>query len=234
MADASADSSISSAAVVILGFAYRTSEALRLRMEAGLAEYFALASSGPAFLLLTGGDTTRCGQTEAAFMGDVAVRAGVPAERILHEDKARYTIENALFVRRMLLSCVPPVDAVSVCTNAFHLARSELIFRSILEPMMSVRPLGASDGTRLREDTGRTLAEWRLAEERQLELLRSECARKHGPNAYKKPVRLRVRRARPTPRMCAGAALILATFLLSASALTTTWRSPQSMATWVR
>ena len=166
----------SAAAVVILGFAYRTSEALKLRMDAGLAEYFALASKQPAWLLLTGGDTSRCGETEASFMCSLAVRAGVPSERIILEDEARYTIENALFVRRLLHARnKPPITSVSVCTNQFHLLRSELIFRTTLEPAMRVRMVPAGDGTRLHEDTGRNLVEWQHAEEKQLELLRSEC-----------------------------------------------------------
>ena len=94
-------------------------------------------------------------------MGQRAVAAGVPADRIVHEDKARYTIENALFVRRILLGCTPPVKTVALCTDAFHMPRSELIFRTTLEPACRVTTALAPDGTRLLADTGKDVDEWR-------------------------------------------------------------------------
>ena len=154
---------------------------MQLRCDIGINEYHRLSATRPTWLLLTGGDTVRCGVSEAKYMGTIAEARGVPTERLLFEDLARYTIENALFVRRMLLECEgPPVREVAVVTNAFHMPRSALIFRTVLEPACTVRLVEASDGTRLLEDTGKALPEWLAAEQLQLELLRSECGSDFG------------------------------------------------------
>ena len=60
------------------------------------------------------------GPTGAAQMGAVAADMGVPPEAILLEDRARSTLQNALFSRRLL----PDAGPVIVVTEAFHLPRS--------------------------------------------------------------------------------------------------------------
>lgn len=169
------------AAVVVLSFAHRWSEAMMLRIETGVREYAALASqNSAAWLIMTGGDTQRVGQTEAAYMAEVAEAEGVPGEHILCEDEARYTIENALFVRRMLERQASKTDtcvvSVTIVTSAFHMERSKLIFGAVLgrEASWNVRCVPAPDGTALLEDTGQSLDAWKAAERKQLELLRSE------------------------------------------------------------
>ena len=165
------------AAVVVLSFAHRWSEAMTLRVETGVREYASLASQhAAAWLIMTGGDTQRVGQTEAAYMAEVAEAQGVPSDHILCEDEARYTIENALFVRRMLERRPTPIVSVTIVTSAFHMERSKLIFGAVLgsEASWDVRCVSAPDGTALLEDTGQSLAAWKAAERKQLELLRSE------------------------------------------------------------
>ena len=83
--------------VVVLGFAHRWSEASLLRVSHGVSLY---KSKPSCWLIMTGGDTANVGVTEAAHMKSLAVKEGLEEDRVLLEDKARYTIENGIFVRR--------------------------------------------------------------------------------------------------------------------------------------
>ena len=65
-------------------------------------------------------------------MAEVAEAHGVPRDHILCEDEARYTIENALFVRRMLERRSTSIVSVTIVTSAFHMERSKLIFGAVL------------------------------------------------------------------------------------------------------
>ena len=178
-------------AVIILGFAFRRSEAFQLRIEHGLREYHRLSKAGRSvWLVVTGGDTQRVGETEAHHMARVATAAGVPTDRIILEDEARYTIENALFVRRAVEALPERVTEAVLVTNAFHMERSLMIFAAAFDAQLStreeadgdcvlcqpvpLRSLSVPDGSRLKEDTGKSLDEWAAAERLQLELVRSE------------------------------------------------------------
>ena len=77
-------------AIVVLGFAHRHSEACRLRLERGVELFNALED---AWLIVTGGDTSNEGETEASFLARMAEERGMPKDRILKEDDAKYTIE---------------------------------------------------------------------------------------------------------------------------------------------
>ena len=80
--------------LVVLGFAHRYSEASRLRIEKGGELYHALVEQQEdPWVIVTGGDTTDVGETEATFLSRMAVNSGVPMDRILKEDEAKYTIE---------------------------------------------------------------------------------------------------------------------------------------------
>ena len=88
-ADASAAGDEGEAAVVILGFAYRHSELMELRIETGISEMRRLeASYCRVMLVLTGGvgvgSKDTC--TEAAFMEECCVERGVDRKLILREE----------------------------------------------------------------------------------------------------------------------------------------------------
>jgi ankyrin repeat protein len=185
-------------AVVILGFAHRRSVALQHRLETGVAFYLS-QPAGSCYLITTGGDTNSSGTTEAHDLRTAAVSMGVPPSRILAEDQARYTIENALLVYRMLEAApaASPIREVFVVTNEFHMKRSLLIFRGVSSslpsraapppavsslPAPAVTPLPAPDGdpSLLLAETGRSLPSWQSSEEKQLSLLRSECGSDFG------------------------------------------------------
>ena len=114
--------------IVVLGFAHRHSEASNLRVSHGVSLYKSLSHSHTCWLILTGGDTASVGCTEAEHMKAMAISEGVPEGRVLTEDKARYTIENAIFVRR-IVEDIGGVGEVKIVTNEFHAKRSHLIFQ---------------------------------------------------------------------------------------------------------
>ena len=76
----------------------------------------------------------------------VAEAHGVPAERVLREDEARYTIENALFVRRLLDQRPTRVGTVALVTSSFHMERSRLIFSAVLTRPGDARELPSCPG----------------------------------------------------------------------------------------
>lgn len=88
--------------IVILGFAHLDSEACTLRLQTGVNEFFRHPS---ALLLTTGGYTTDL--NEGQYLASRAIALGVPTNRILVEDQAKNTIENAQLTYRLLARRFP-------------------------------------------------------------------------------------------------------------------------------
>lgn len=86
----------------------------------------AKAYSDPCFMP-TGGQGAN-GYVEAIVMRNMLIAAGIPANRIIMEDKARDTLES---VRRCdaLLRRRDNVTHVEACTSRYHLPRCALLLR---------------------------------------------------------------------------------------------------------
>ena len=109
---------------IILGARLRPdgspSPALERRVRHGIA----LVQAGrAAALLMTGGGV----RPEAPVMRDLAVAAGVPADRVHVEARARNTIENALFSAPLIRAA--GWRRLLVVTDSFHRPRAAYIFR---------------------------------------------------------------------------------------------------------
>ncbi len=63
-------------------------------------------------------------ETEWEYMRDLLVREGVPAERILREDRATFTWENAIYSREVLEKEGIEVKQALICCQAFHARRA--------------------------------------------------------------------------------------------------------------
>ena len=63
-------------------------------------------------------------ETEWEYMCDILVREGVPAERILREDRATFTWENAIYSREVLEKKGIAVKQALICCQAFHARRA--------------------------------------------------------------------------------------------------------------
>eukprot|EP01059_Diplonema_ambulator_P023997 TRINITY_DN3972_c0_g3_i1.p1 TRINITY_DN3972_c0_g3~~TRINITY_DN3972_c0_g3_i1.p1 ORF type:complete len:330 (+),score=89.70 TRINITY_DN3972_c0_g3_i1:45-992(+) len=106
---------------------------LKARVTGGADVHAKLTKEGKeCCVIVTGGDTSRVGRTEAAVMEELLGR-GV---RVVKEEKARNTLENAYYCGAIIESLKgngdKDVEAVHLITSAFHLPRSLLAFYSVL------------------------------------------------------------------------------------------------------
>ncbi len=116
-------------AIVVLGAALgpggEAGPALKRRVAHG-ARLFHAGKAG--HLIVTGGGLgTR--PTEASAMRALAVRQGVPEERIIVEDKATRTLENALYTARIMED--RDWARALVVSDPFHLPRALFLFRRL-------------------------------------------------------------------------------------------------------
>jgi len=116
-------------AVVVLGAALVApgvpGPALRRRVLYGVE---VLNGSGAPFLVVSGG-LVNLPPAEAQVMRDLAVEAGVEAGRIVVEDQARNTFENAVYTGRIMRD--RGWGRVVVVTDAFHMRRALYVFRTL-------------------------------------------------------------------------------------------------------
>ena len=105
---------------VVLGMALENGEPNRdLLLRAGTAED--LAKSDPdVTLILTGGNPVSEGRTEAAVMRELLTAGGVPAERIVPEDRSADTVANFRNCARL---CSPD-EPVVIITSNYHMNRA--------------------------------------------------------------------------------------------------------------
>jgi len=92
-----------------------------LRLERASALFQA---GGVSWLVLTGAGV---GGDSALTMRDLAIKKGIPAERILIEDRATTTRENLLLAAPILGE--RGLRAVALITNASHMGRAERVAR---------------------------------------------------------------------------------------------------------
>ncbi len=95
--------------------------------EASLRRLFAAAErqrAADARLIISGG-VSRYAASEASLLGALALRLGVPAERLVLEQESRTTWQNAQFVAAL----EPPVARrIALVTSALHMARARYAF----------------------------------------------------------------------------------------------------------
>ena len=116
-------------AVVVLGAAMAApgvpGPALRRRLEHGVAVFF---DRGGEHLVVSGG-VVGPQPAEAHVMRDLALARGVAADRIIVEDIARNTFENAVYTGRIIRE--RGWRTVAVVTDSHHLPRALYVFRRL-------------------------------------------------------------------------------------------------------
>ncbi|MBR9970362.1 YdcF family protein [Magnetospirillum sp. J10] len=140
---------------IVLGAKVLTDGTPSAALARRVAHATELARRGQVRHLLMSGGPVNHPTPEAHVMRDLAVAAGIAAERVLVEDRSRDTIGNAR-------CCVPIIAAhgwqrLLVVTDRFHLPRARLIFR---HHGLSVTGSGASPE--------RISAEWLLSHAREV------------------------------------------------------------------
>ena len=71
--------------------------------------------------------------TEADFLTDVLMQAGVPGEAILQEREATFTLENAEYIKKMLKGKQLTVKKAIICCQAFHARRCRMYFEYVFQ-----------------------------------------------------------------------------------------------------
>jgi len=150
-------------AVLVLGAATAApgvpGPALRRRLEHGVGVFRARKA---AFLLVSGG-IVGPPPAEAHLMREMAMARGIEAERIVVEDQARSTFENAVYAGRIIRE--RGWGRVVVVTDAFHLPRALFVCRRLGLPV-------EGDGVPRRPETSRlSWVRWHADE--QVRLLRT-------------------------------------------------------------
>ena len=105
-----------------------------------------------ARIVFTGGAGTLFGEArEAHYVADLFESFGIPRDRLILEDKARNTIENAAYTRDLVQP--KPSERWLLVTSAYHMPRSVGIFRQAGFPVeahpVDYRTRGSGDLTSL-------------------------------------------------------------------------------------
>jgi hypothetical protein len=117
-----------------------------------------------ATLIPTGGDPTGVGVTEAKAIATLLGELGVARERMVLEEEARNTFDNAVLVLRMVEELGAGV--VVVVTSHFHLPRAAWLFRTVARAMglvVAVEARGATGEGPIARNFARD--RWRLVKE---------------------------------------------------------------------
>lgn len=119
------------------------------RLERRVRRAIELWKNAPELMFVCTGGASRGGVTEAGACGALAVELGVPHERLLLEESASSTWENAVNTRA-LLGDVPVV----VVTDPFHRFRTARVFRRFFKTVsveVTTEPTPLPFKLRLRE-----------------------------------------------------------------------------------
>ena len=112
--------------LIVLGAQVREdgpSAVLKYRLDAA-ADY--LRENSSTVCIVTGGKGPSEPFSEGQGMKDYLVRAGIPAERIIVEDRALNTVQNIQYSKALMPS---PDASVAIVTNNFHVTRGLALAR---------------------------------------------------------------------------------------------------------
>lgn len=118
--------------IVVLGAGLRGSRVpplLASRLDRARAVYDQQTRKGRTPQLITsGGQGPDEDVPESHAMADYLIEHGVPADRVLREDRSTSTFENVTFSREIMVGLVPNYRCL-VVTNNFHVLRAAFIAR---------------------------------------------------------------------------------------------------------
>ena len=113
--------------IVVMGYYLMSSGAIRDQLRDRLEVALASAEKYPnAYILVTGGGTASENKkaTEAGQMAKWLIKNGISEDRIIIEDKAHSTIENATYGCKLLYRDYPQIKSLAVITSDYHIWRS--------------------------------------------------------------------------------------------------------------
>ena len=113
--------------IVVMGYYLMSDGGIRDQLRDRLEVTLASAEKYPnSYILVTGGGTASENKkaTEAGQMAKWLIRKGISEDRIIIEDKARSTIENATYGCKLLYRDYPQIKSLAVITSDYHIWRS--------------------------------------------------------------------------------------------------------------
>jgi len=81
--------------------------------------------------VVTGGMAEQCGITEAQVMSQLLVKDGISESKIILEDKALTTVQNALYTYDLLREL--GITKAIIVTSSFHMERSQKLFKWVFK-----------------------------------------------------------------------------------------------------
>ncbi|MCS5479949.1 YdcF family protein [Corynebacterium sp. YIM 101645] len=112
------------APIIVLGNGLNTDGSVHPNLAHRLEAAHALAITRPTTPIVVSGGLTPDGHIEAHAMREWLIANGVPASRIIVEDRANSTVTNARYARQLL----PGATSVIVVTSENHLRRAVVDF----------------------------------------------------------------------------------------------------------
>ena len=119
--------------IVVMGYYLKPEGGIRPELEDRLEVTLASALKYPnAYILCTGGGTaSKNGNvTEAGQMAKWLIRKGIDSSRVIVEDNALSTIQNAIYGSKLLYQYYPQVRSLAIITSDYHILRSCLYFHT--------------------------------------------------------------------------------------------------------
>lgn len=119
--------------IVVMGYQLESRGTMRPELEARMEVTLASALKYPnAYILCTGGGTASKNNavTEAGQMAKWLRQRGIDSNRIIVEDNAMSTIQNAIYGCQLLYRDYPQVRSLAVVTSDYHIYNSCLYFHT--------------------------------------------------------------------------------------------------------
>jgi uncharacterized SAM-binding protein YcdF (DUF218 family) len=122
-APAPAPKDFSKPAIVILGYGLNSDGTMRVILRRRVLTGLAIAQSFPQSPIIVTGGNPQNGRTEAGQMQKMLMLLGFPADRIIVEDKANSTVQNARF--SVPLARGAGTSGIILVTSSTHQGRAD-------------------------------------------------------------------------------------------------------------
>ncbi|GIO93461.1 YdcF family protein [Paenibacillus lactis] len=115
-------------ALIVLGYVTKDGRIHPLHKERLDEAYERFQQFGHKYIIVSGG-AVGSRQSEAELMKEYLVDKGVPAKRILKEDKSHNTVQNLIFSKQLMEQY--QLKSFMIITNLFHVRRTKYIMHRL-------------------------------------------------------------------------------------------------------
>lgn len=115
-------------ALIVLGYVSKNGRIHPLLKERLDEAYKRFQQYGHKYIIVSGG-AVGSRRSEAELMKKYLVEKGVPAKRVLKEDKSRNTVQNLIFSKQLMEQY--QLKSFMIITNLFHVRRTKYIMHRL-------------------------------------------------------------------------------------------------------